>query len=190
MKTKRHILLVLIYFVITTSFILPRPLVCPITTYDNWDENTPERTIKKTLKRAERSRAPKNFYKIAEIQFSKTYLFYLKTGKIDTIAFLNTTEFYKKSYSKAKNMTIKKNALNKIALCYYYIGDFKNAENWFYKTSKIPDMKCATLNYAKCLMKTNSLDSSETVINNYCLENKLNPDSIKIIIQTDIKNGH
>lgn len=183
----------IIFLTILFGFSLPKPICTPVDTYHNWDEHTKEKEILKSLKKAKRIKnGPQNYYQIADILFSKAFLSYINTGSIDTSTFHEAQAYFKKSYSRecGRIMSKKGQALYKIGLSYYYTGEYNEADKWLLKCSKISGFTFATLNYSKCLLKENDLDSFNIVINNYCTLYQLNIDSTKNEILWDIKNGH
>ncbi|MGZ4057215.1 MAG: hypothetical protein ACXVPM_20065, partial [Bacteroidia bacterium] len=95
-----NIVLFFLFCIVTSSFTIPKPLVCGIPLYNNWDETTSIKKMDREYKKARRTRNPHNFQRDGDILFSKAYLNYLKTGAIDSIMFFSASENYKKDYSK------------------------------------------------------------------------------------------
>ncbi|MGZ4117877.1 MAG: hypothetical protein ACXVPY_10360, partial [Bacteroidia bacterium] len=73
----------------------------------------------------------------------------------------------------------------------YFIGDYKKSQIYFYKHSKCNDTinSCAPLWFAKSLLRTNMNDSANVIIRNYCLTYNFKTDSIKALVDQDIKNA-
>jgi peptidoglycan-associated lipoprotein len=59
------------------------------------------------------------------------------------IQYYLASELYKKAMAKETDKMIKAKEIDRVALCYYYMSDYKQAENWFAKAikAKFPDPK-------------------------------------------------
>lgn len=187
LTTIRSLLLVLLL----TSF--TPPSTCSIKLHNNWDIHTTNKEIEKAIKKTERRRNPKPYNTLADIYFSKAYLAYSKTSITDTLTFTKAIENYKKDYAKCKkSLEAKAHSIQYLAHCYYYIGDYQNASNWYQKAAKIKlsTCQCNHMNYAKCQIRLNKIAAADTILHDYAVLYNYKLDSIKHLVYTDIKNGN
>ncbi len=79
----------------------------------------------------------------------------------DSRSYFEAVDLYKKSYSKVKSSSDKKEVLYKIGFCYYKIEDYSNAQAWLSKAVKAgyekPD---AQFYYAKTMRNMGSYDKA------------------------------
>ena len=82
--------------------------------------------------------------------------------------YYNAIEQLKKDYSKEKDKSKKATKLFNIGKCYYYIGDFKQAEVYFHKSikAKYPD-PIAFYYLGVCLKNQNKCNEAIVELKNY-----------------------
>ena len=79
--------------------------------------------------------------------------------------------------------------LLKTGLGNYYLRNYSEAAIYFKKAVHLKTVY-ADLWLAKALIKTNQTDSASAVLTNFCKDYSLNKDSLSVVIEEDMKNGH
>ncbi|HON19179.1 MAG TPA: OmpA family protein [Salinivirgaceae bacterium] len=106
-----------------------------------------------------------------------------KNGK-----FNEAIDLYKYAFGKAKDKLTKNYINYQVAVCYYKINDYRQAETWFRKTTrKDPHSNLAYLYFAQVLHANNKLDEAEENYKKY-LETNLNDPIGKTGLQS-VKNA-
>lgn len=189
----RRALFIFALIFISFGFTIPPAKTGPIKLYKDWDLNTSQEKMDRAIRKDRNSKYP-DMYRCAQMYFSKAYIAYINQDTSYKQFFALSADKYKKASGRiCKNMNKKYNAIFMIGLSYYYLNNYEDAGYYLKKASYLskwlPETN-ADVWIAKCLIRTNRLDSAKMVLNNFCSSRALNKDSIAHLVNVDIKNGH